>query len=57
MDIKMLKRFKLKNNQRGATLIEYVLIACLLSVALTGGYRAVGNGYTQIYAKIGNALP
>lgn len=57
MDVEMLKRFKLKRTRRGATLIEYVLIASLLSVALVGGYRAVGSGYIKIYGNISNALP
>lgn len=52
----MFKRFKLKKTCRGATLIEYVLIASLLSVALVGGYKAVGSGYSRIYSNISKAI-
>ncbi len=52
-----LRKFKLKKTKNGATLIEYVLIASLLSLALIGGYRAVGNGYIRIYNNVSNALP
>lgn len=52
----MFKKFKLKKTCRGAALIEYVLIASLLSVALVGGYRAVGGGYQRIYENISNAI-
>lgn len=52
----MFRKFGLKKACKGATLIEYVLIASLLSVALVGGYKSVGNGYTRIYANIGNAI-
>ncbi|MCR4624106.1 MAG: Flp family type IVb pilin [Alphaproteobacteria bacterium] len=57
MDVEMLKRFKLKKTHRGAALIEYVLIASLLSLALIGGYRAVGSGYKRIYNNISESLP
>lgn len=56
MDVEMQKRFKLKKTCRGAALIEYVLIASLLSLALVGGYRSVGNGYTRIYTNVSCAL-
>ena len=56
MDVEMQKRFKLKKTCRGAALIEYVLIVSLLSLALVGGYRAVGSGYTRIYNNVESAL-
>ncbi len=52
----MFKRFRFKKAYRGAALIEYVLIASLLSVALMGGYKAVGGGYQRIYDNIGKAI-
>ena len=51
------EKFKFKKSCKGATLIEYVLIASLLSIALVGGYRSVGNGYARIYGNISNSLP
>ncbi|MBQ3565463.1 MAG: Flp family type IVb pilin [Alphaproteobacteria bacterium] len=44
-------------SNRGATAIEYVLICTLLSVALVGGYKKVGQGYTKIYDKLNKDLP
>ena len=56
MDVEMQKRFKLRKTCRGAALIEYVLIVSLLSLALVGGYRVVGSGYTRIYNNVESAL-
>lgn len=52
-----LKKFNLKKTKKGATLIEYVLIVSLLSLALVGSYRSVGTGYTRIYNRVSEALP
>ncbi|MDR2157914.1 MAG: hypothetical protein LBO02_01195 [Holosporaceae bacterium] len=51
------KIFERINNSKGTTLIEYVLIATLLSVALIGGYRSIGNRYQTLYNRVGQALP
>lgn len=53
----MLKRPKFKKTHRGATLIEYVLIASLITLALVGAYKSVGTGYSRIYNNIDKALP
>lgn len=53
----MFSKFRLKRNEKGATLIEYVLIASLLSVALVGGYKSIGTGYSRIYENINKELP
>ena len=52
----MLKKFKLRETCRGATLIEYVLIASLLGVALIGAYRNMGNKYKDIYKGVSDPL-
>ncbi len=41
---------------KGATLIEYVLIISLLSVALIGIYKKLGQGYKTIYLNISSNL-
>lgn len=41
---------------KGATLIEYVLIISLLSIALIGCYKKLGQGYKTIYANIASNL-
>lgn len=52
----MLKKFKLRKTCRGATLIEYVLIASLLGMALIGVYRNMGNKYKDIYKGVSDPL-
>lgn len=53
----MRRILKFFRSKRGAAAIEYVLICTLLSVALVGGYRKVGQGYIKIYSKLNNDLP
>ncbi|MDR0677130.1 MAG: Flp family type IVb pilin [Holosporaceae bacterium] len=48
---------KLLISSRGATAMEYVLIATLLCVALIGGYKTIGNSYKHIYNNISDSLP
>ncbi|MDR1982913.1 MAG: Flp family type IVb pilin [Holosporaceae bacterium] len=43
-------------SSKGATAIEYALIASLLSVALIGGYKMIGSRYTSIYNSIANLM-
>ena len=52
----MFERYKLRKATKGATLIEYCLIASLLSIVLIGGYRSMGNSYKNMYDKITNGL-
>jgi Flp pilus assembly pilin Flp len=49
-------RNMLRRKTKGATAIEYVLIATLLSVALITGYKRIGNSYTTIYNNIASAI-
>lgn len=46
----------LKKINVGATAMEYVLIASLITVVAVAGYKAVGNGYSRIYNNISEAI-
>ena len=39
-------------NQRGATAIEYGLIASLIVIAMMGGLQAMGGGTNGMWGKI-----
>lgn len=43
-------------DQRGATAIEYGLIAALIVVAMIGGLAALGGGTTGMWTKINDAV-
>ena len=45
----------LKDN-KGATAIEYGLIAALIAVAAIGGMTALGSGLNDTYTDVSNAL-
>ena len=49
--IRMILR-KLRADQRGATAIEYGLIAALIVVAMMGGLSAMGGGSAGMWGKI-----
>jgi pilus assembly protein Flp/PilA len=42
----------LRLDQRGATAIEYGLIASLIVIAMMGGLAAAGGGTTGLWTKI-----
>lgn len=42
----------LRADERGATAIEYGLIAALISVACIGGMQALGGGSAGMWGKI-----
>ena len=46
---------KLCANQRGATAIEYGLIAALIVVAMMGGLQSLGGGVGGMWGKLGNS--
>ncbi len=46
---------KLGANQRGATAIEYGLIAALIVVAMMGGLESLGGGVGGMWGKLGNS--
>jgi pilus assembly protein Flp/PilA len=47
---------KLFPDQRGATAIEYGLIAALIVVAMMGGLRALGGGAGGMWTNIAAAV-
>jgi pilus assembly protein Flp/PilA len=53
----MLKRFvKLMNDSKGATAIEYGLIASLIAVAAIGAMRGVGSKLNSMFTNVSNEL-
>ena len=53
----MIKRFiKLMNDSRGATAIEYGLIAALIAVAAIGAMRGVGEKLGTTFNNVSSAL-
>ena len=53
----MIKRFaKLMNDSRGATAIEYGLIAALISIAAIASFQLVGAALLAKFAAIAAAL-
>jgi pilus assembly protein Flp/PilA len=53
----MFKRFvKLMNDSKGATAIEYGLIAALIAVAAIGAMRGVGSKLNTTFGNVSNAL-
>ena len=43
---------KLRANQRGATAIEYGLLAALIAVAAIGGMQTLGGGVGGMWGRI-----
>ena len=43
-------------NSKGATAIEYGLIAALIVVAMMGGLSALGGGSSGMWTKVNNAV-
>lgn len=53
----MFKRFvKLMNDSKGATAIEYGLIAALIAVAAIGAMRGVGTKLNSTFTNVDSAL-
>ena len=53
----MFKRFvKLMNDSKGATAIEYGLIAALIAVAAIGAMRGIGTKLNTAFGNVSNAL-
>lgn len=46
----------LRAEDRGATAIEYGLIAALIVVAMIGGLTTLGGGTNGMWGKIGNTV-
>ena len=47
---------RLSRDKRGATAIEYGLIAALIVVAMMGGLSALGGGAGGMWTKINNSV-
>ena len=47
---------RLLADQRGATAIEYGLIAALIIIAMMGGLAALGGGAGGMWSKINNEV-
>lgn len=52
----MKKFLKLIKNNKGATAIEYGLIAALIAVAAIAALSTVGSELTNTFNKVGNEL-
>ena len=46
---------KLRADQRGATAIEYGLIAALIVIAMLTGLQSMGGGVGGMWGKLGNS--
>jgi pilus assembly protein Flp/PilA len=55
-DRKMAKFVKLLKNSKGATAIEYGLIAALIAVAAIAAMGNIGNGLKNTFNNVGNNL-
>jgi pilus assembly protein Flp/PilA len=47
---------RLRVNARGATAIEYGLIAALIAMACVGGLKALGGGSNGMWTKLSNIV-
>jgi pilus assembly protein Flp/PilA len=47
---------KLRNDKKGATAIEYGLIAALIAVVIIVALQTVGNNISQTFSNIGSAV-
>jgi pilus assembly protein Flp/PilA len=52
----MAKLMKLIKNNRGATAIEYGLIAALIAVAAIGAMQSIGNKLNSTFNNVSNSL-
>lgn len=47
---------KLRRDEKGATVIEYALIAALVAVVAIAGFQLVGNNVSDKMSEVGSAL-
>ena len=52
----MVKFVKLIKNNKGATAIEYGLIAALIAVAAIGAMQGIGTKLSSTFNNVGNSL-
>ena len=53
---KRTKRLKLIENNKGATAIEYGLIAALIAVAAIGAMQGIGTKLSSTFNNVSNSL-
>ena len=53
----MLGLTKLLRCVRGATAIEYALVASLIAIAAYGAFQALGNQVDTMYGNVSNHMP
>ena len=46
----------LRASERGATAIEYGLIAALICIAMIGGLKSLGGGTNGMWGKVSNLV-
>jgi pilus assembly protein Flp/PilA len=56
VETKMSKFLKLIKNEKGATAIEYGLIAALIAVAAIGAMQGIGNKLNTTFNNVSNKL-
>lgn len=49
--------YRLASDRRGATAIEYTLLAALIGVAAIVGFDEVGQSLEAVFLRAGEALP
>ena len=54
--VDMIKFLKLIKNEKGATAIEYGLIAALIAVAAIGAMQGIGNKLNTTFNNVSNSL-
>ncbi|HEV8407406.1 MAG TPA: Flp family type IVb pilin [Sphingomicrobium sp.] len=47
---------KLLTNEKGASAIEYALVATLISIAAIAAFNNLGNKIDTMYNNVGNAM-
>ncbi len=47
---------RLRKDRRGATAIEYGLIAALIAIAMISGLKALGGGSGGMWGDLGNTV-
>jgi pilus assembly protein Flp/PilA len=47
---------KLLRNEKGASAIEYALVATLISIAAIAAFNNLGNKIDTMYNNVGNAM-
>jgi pilus assembly protein Flp/PilA len=47
-------RRRLRTDKRGATAIEYGLIAALIVIAMISGLKGLGGGFGGMWSNLGN---